>query len=376
MGLHMPVAAVSVSRHHSRSSRNSQVDVQRLHAASAPAPSTQRPCAVSPPPGAPNLHPSKSFTLSPFYHVPLVWATALQAVSPVPRAMTSATYFFPPPFLLDTVSSIAGLPPAYAHPERARHDEKVHRYIHNFIRIREFCRTRLFDVTIANEPLTIAEWRTALWGDYLVSYRPPSKTTGSSDYRRSVRRQGERKAVTRLFGNVAHFRSYCDDEVVQLGDTLVDLKVIASNPDVRSYLLWETHEVNFRSELLCLDTLIVQKPSWTFGQRIHREFFVSRVWGPPSSIMSVFPNNGPRDHPFRWFSPPEQQWNHCRDTLRSFAEVLSAWPECPHDVCQGLPLDVSEEMFARVQAQAVEFYVCTFVKTFARLPTPPIMLPM
>ena len=175
--------------------------------------------------------------------------------------MTSATYFYPPPFLLDTVSSIAGLHPGCVHPERARPDEKVHRYIHNFVRIREF---RLFDVTIANEPPIIAEWRTALWGDYLVSYRPPSKMSGPSDYRRSVRRQEERKGVTRLFGNVAHFHSYCDDEVVQLGDIPVDLNVIASNMDVRSYLLWETHEVNFRAELLCLDTLMVQKPSWTF----------------------------------------------------------------------------------------------------------------
>ena len=373
VGLRMPIAAVSVSRCHNRNSKNGEANPRGVHVASAP---SQCPGALSPPPGAPHLHPSKSFTLSPFYAIPPVWATALQAVSPIPRAMTSATYFYPPPFLLDTVSTIAGLQPGCAHPERARQDEKVHRYIHNFVRIREFCRARLFDVTIANEPLTIAEWRTALWGDYLVSYHPPSNTSGPSDYRRSVRRQEERKGVTRLFRNVAHFRSYCDDEVVQLGDIPVDLAVIASNVDVRLYLLWETHEVNFRAELLCLDTLMVQKPSWTFAQRIHREFFVSRVWGPPSSIMSVFPNNGPHDHPFRWFSPPEPQWIQCCDTLRSFAEVLSVWPGCPHDVCQGLPLEVSQEMFARVQVQAVDFYVRAFVKTFARLPTPPIMLPM
>ncbi|KAI1788106.1 hypothetical protein LXA43DRAFT_975013 [Ganoderma leucocontextum] len=366
-----PQEEVQSSKRRRRQSKNGQGDTLHVHVdvSSASSTSDQRPCAVSLPPGAAPHHPSKSFTPSPFHDVTPVWATALRAVSPIARAMTSATYFFPPPFLLDTVSSAAISCVDCTYPERARRDDKVIRYIHNFVRIREFCRMRLFDVTIANEPLTIAEWRTALWGDYLVTYHPPSNGSGPSDYRRSVRCQEERKGVTRLFGNVAHFPSYREDEAVQLADMRVDLGMITSNPRVRLHLLWETHEVNFRAELLCLDTLMVQKPTWTYGHKLHREFVVSRVWGPPLSIMSIFPNNGPREHAFRWFSPPGQEWKQCCETLRSFAG-------CPQEVVQGLPPHVSEDIFARVQAQAVDFYVRVFVKTFARLPIPPIMPPM
>lgn len=54
---------------------------------------------------------------------------------------------------------------------------------------------------------------------------------------------------------------------------------------MRAYILWESHEVNFRAELLSFDTLMVQRPTWSFNQKFHREFFVSRVWGAPSPII-------------------------------------------------------------------------------------------
>lgn len=155
-------------------------------------------------------HPSKAFAPSPFYDVAPVWATALQAVSPIGRTQTPAVYYYPPPFLLDTVSSAAPLPTPCAYPERARTDEeKAHRYIHNFVRIREFCRIRTFDVTIVNEPLNIEEWRTARWGNYEPPrLGPSSRSSENSTCRRGVRRQEERWRITRLFGIIAHFPSY------------------------------------------------------------------------------------------------------------------------------------------------------------------------
>ena len=321
-----------------------------------------------------DLHPSKTFMPSPFYDVSPVWATALRAVSPVPRASTPATYYYPPPFLLDTVSSLAPLPTPCRHPEHARMDEKAHRYLHNFVRIRQFCgmRIRMFEETIRNEPLTIEAWRTALWGDY----EPPKLYLPSHencDYRWSVHRHQERETVIRLFGTVAELGSYHGEETLQLADMQVDLSAIRENPRVRAYILWETHEVNFRAELLCLDMLMMQQPRWSFRQKLEREFFVSRVWGPPSSFMHIPPNNGPHDSVFGWFSPPAQGWKDCCKTLKHFAAVLSSWPDCPADVRGGLPQDASEEAFTRIQASAVNFYVHVFVKTFARLPTPPII---
>ena len=387
----MPVAAFAVPKNTKIGSKKGQGKMPRTRVQPAPAPSAQRPSTVSRPPKAKlDMNPSKYFTPSPFYDVPPVWAAALQAVSPAPRALSSATYFFPPPFLLDTISSIAGLPPDCKHPELARPDEKVHRYIHNFARIREFCRTRLFKITrtIANEPLTIVEWRCALWGDYLLALQLPSEESPGLQGRQfSESKQDRWKRLSWLFGNVARLRSYREDEVLStsLGgtDIQVDLGAIASNPALRSYILWETHEVNFRAELLCLDTLMLEKrnPCYTsrISSRIEREFLVSKVWGSTSTMSIVPPDGPPRDHTFLWFSPPGQEWERCCEALRTFAGVLASWPdpgsECPDEVRQGLPEEVDEETFARVQMQAVEYYVRVFVKTFARLPIPPISFP-
>ncbi|PIL24957.1 hypothetical protein GSI_12844 [Ganoderma sinense ZZ0214-1] len=64
---------------------------------------------------------------------------------------------------------------------------------------------------------------------------------------------------------------------------------------------------------------MVQKPTWSFIEKVRREFFVSRVWGPPSSIMHIFPNDGPpREHrAFSWFSPPAREWRDCCEIRRS-----------------------------------------------------------
>ncbi|KAM5540220.1 hypothetical protein V8D89_006039 [Ganoderma adspersum] len=229
----MPVAAFPVPKHAKTSFKKGQGNMPCIHIEPAPAPSAQHPSAVSRPSKAPDLHPSKSFTPSPFYDVPPMWAAALEAVSPVPRVLSSATYFFPPPFLIDTISSMAGLSPGCKHPELARCDEKVHHYIHNFARIRVFCRTRLFEITstIANEPLTIAEWRSALRGDYLLTLQPPSESPGLHERQCSGSSQERWKRVLWLFGNIAHLRSYRRDEVLSLGGTVqVDLGAIASNP--------------------------------------------------------------------------------------------------------------------------------------------------
>ncbi|KAI1782415.1 hypothetical protein LXA43DRAFT_1104101 [Ganoderma leucocontextum] len=320
------------------------------------------------------FHPSKSFTPSPFYDVSPVWTTALRAVSPVPRTLNSAVYFYPPPFLLDTISSVAALPQC-AHPEHARSDKKIHRYLHNLVRIREFCRVRMFDVTIANQPLTTAEWRAALWGDYQVKPPPRAIPGAPSDARRSARRQEERRGISRLFGRVGLMRSYRADETIDFLGSAIDLPRIATDVQLRSRLLWESHEVNFRAELLTLDALMVQKPSWSFNNRLERESLVSTVWGPPASIMSVFPPGNDDVRVFRWHSPPGDGWMACRETLRNFATVLRRWPDCPDDVAEGVSHETTELEVARIQNLAVDFYVRTFVNHYARLPVPPIPFP-
>lgn len=111
----------------------------------------------------PESHPSRTFTPSPFSSVAEVWASALQSVSPVAEPPRSAVYFFPPPFLLDSVVEPNLAPPPPTHSGVVRVDRKSPRYVHNWVRIRMFCRMRLFDPSVSNEPLTIAEWLSRCW---------------------------------------------------------------------------------------------------------------------------------------------------------------------------------------------------------------------
>ncbi|KAI0710285.1 hypothetical protein C8T65DRAFT_739737 [Cerioporus squamosus] len=314
-------------------------------------------------------HPSKSFVPSPFYDIVGCWESALRAAGTVPRSASSALYFYPPPFLLDTVSSVATLPPDSLHPERARSDEKTHRYLHNLVRIRRFLRARMFDPSLSHEPLSIGEWRAALWGDYAMKTFLPTNSRSPSDFRRAHRRQGERNGVSRLFSRVAQLRSYRADESVPWGDDTLDLGQVAAHSSLRRRLLWESHEINFRAELMALDTLLVHKSSWLEIHRWEREGVVSAIWGLPSSTVTVIPVDEYEDDVFRWSNPavPGVDGEAARRTLQSFARVLARWPDCPEVIVQAgnaerldlLPLD-------RVQAQAVDFYINRGGENFRR----------
>ncbi|KAI1785016.1 hypothetical protein LXA43DRAFT_900642 [Ganoderma leucocontextum] len=334
---------------------------------------TSVPQAPLAPPGSAGFeHPSRSLLLSPFVEIADIWVEALRAIGPVPQTPNSALYFFPPPFLLDTVASIETLPPGCIHPERARPDAKVNRYLHNLVRIREFCRTRLFDISLENRPLAIGEWRAALWGEYLpqTSIRAGGQ---SSDARRAKRRLGERNEIGAIFHKVAHMDSYSEHAVVEFEGMDVNLAAITANPAIRTSLLWESHEVNFRAELLALDTLLVQKKEWMEIDRWEREMLVSGVWGPPSSAGTVAAAIDHASRVFCWYSPAQEHWDTCRERLRSFAHVLTRWPGCPEAVIQGSKGDLLEVEFQDVQRQAVKFYVQTFVSRYSRLPIPPIV---
>ena len=323
------------------------------------------------------LHPSRNYVPSPFSDVPPAWVTALSAVSPVKEMPNAALYFYPPPFLLDTVSTIAGLPPNCPHPDRARIDEKAHRYLHNLARIREFCRTRLFDQSLGNRPLSISEWRAALFGDYTPKIHRP-KGPETSDTRRETRRQDERNQIGALFHQVAHVGSYAPHESVLLEGMTVNLESIVANHRVRALLLWEAHEINFRAEVYALDHLLVDMSNWSERFTWEREMLVSSVWGPPCSGVSVLPSLDESRRQFCWFTPPDARWGGCWAYLRPFIKIMSRWPGCPELLLQTRQSlgELTEERYVEIQKCAVEFYVSSFVRCFARLPVAPIPFPL
>lgn len=321
-------------------------------------------------------HPSRSFVFSPFYSVPDVWRCALEKVSPIPQPTVSVVYYYPPPFLLDTVSSISGVGRDCPRPECARYDEKVHRYLHNLVRIRRFCRARLFDPSMSSHPLTIAEWRAALWGDYEVHTHPAGGQT-DGDVRRAEKRQAERNGISRLLGRAALLPSYRPDFTTDLAGLPISAMEAATSLSVRHRLLWEAHEINYRCELMALDTALVQRPTWTEMNRWEREALVSSVWGSRSSVVSVIPPADITDAPFCWTSPPDPSWTESRRYLTRLLAVMTRWPDTPQFLVDA---DVEDEtcsanLFEYYQREAVEYYVRTFVSYFHRLPIPPICIP-
>ncbi|RPD67802.1 hypothetical protein L226DRAFT_474384, partial [Lentinus tigrinus ALCF2SS1-7] len=320
--------------------------------------------------GPDSPHPSKSVIHSPFYDLAPAWQAALAASSPVPEALSSAKYFYPPPFLLDTVSSVAPLPQGCKDPQWSRSDEKISRYLHNLLRIRRFVRARIFDPSLSHEPLSIAEWRAALWGDYEIKTHPPRPSGAPANLKRAQLRQGQRNGVSRLCSRVGMLRSYREDEPVSWGAERLEMRQIATNTSLRRRLLWESHEINFRAEVMALDTLLVHQPGWLEIHRWQREAIVSGIWGAPTSAITVLPAEDEPPGAFRWAGGSQSELS--LHTLTSFASVLADWPECPADIVRARGGDVNVSDMDRLQALTIGFYVRTFVTHYCRLPVPPI----
>ncbi|KAI1784485.1 hypothetical protein LXA43DRAFT_1066736 [Ganoderma leucocontextum] len=304
--------------------------------------------------------PSRQYYASLDLSISSTWASTLSAVSPLPQPQVSVKYFFAPPSLLDTLEGFKAIP------------EKTARYLHHWVSIRTFCRVRLFDSTIAGRPLTIAEWRDALWGDYNIN-DPPEGSSGPLSGRPKVRHELQRN-VHRLFGQGGSLPSYHMDACPQFGNTLVTLEMARSNSSLRSSVVWDTHETNWRCELLALDALMVGSNQWPELNRWMRESLVSQVWGSGTSGIDVVPSSEPQGHVFCWVEPPQEGWEECRRYLKSFVEVLGRWEGLPSELRRAdqrvMACDANE--YARVLRAAVSFYVRTFVAKYERLPVPPL----
>ncbi|KAI0654517.1 hypothetical protein C8Q70DRAFT_1058441 [Cubamyces menziesii] len=336
--------------------------------------SSPKPAASAEPP-----QPARFFMQSPFYSIPPHWMRALQSASPVPRSAAQALYFYPPPFLLDTVCPEAPAPELVDANITVRQDAKVVRYLHNLVRIRRFCRARLFNASMSNHPLTITEWRTALFGDYNAALRQGPGTRAAPEQKtRGRRRLEERNGIGRLFGQVALLPPYAADMVPHLGDIDATRETVRTNTLVRSWLLWESHEINFRCEVMALDTLLVQRANWTELERWERERDVSGIWGEPSSLMSVLPPDALPESTHLWGSMATPSWWTSITALCRFIRIVSRWPECPPLLLEATErvAEWDEDDFFELLNACTSFYVDTFVSVYRRLPLPPIPVPV
>ncbi|KAI9068137.1 hypothetical protein FKP32DRAFT_1562339 [Trametes sanguinea] len=301
-------------------------------------------------------HPAREHLPSPLYAYPSAWAEALSSVGILRQPPAAVLYLYPPPFLLDTFS--------------------IPRYLHNLVRIRQFCRLRLFDPTVDGKPLSIAEWRAALFGNYEV--RPAKGTEAvTSTQKQGIRRREERNAVSRLFGNIAEMRSYDEGERPTLLDVPISKELAAWGRAVRMHLVWEAHEINFRGDLMALDRVLVPRDDWPIMLRWQREAEISEVWGQRSGIVSILPTIPADFEKFFWREPTDPRWRECLPSLRRFIRVMKHWPDFPTSL-RDLPKETElwdVRHYQRAQQDALLYYTRMFVDRFDRLPIPPIMYP-
>ncbi|EIW53230.1 uncharacterized protein TRAVEDRAFT_78249, partial [Trametes versicolor FP-101664 SS1] len=302
------------------------------------------------------MNPFRQFYPSHTVSTADAWSKALRNAGPLPQPAQSATFYHPPPWLLDSLVEYDSNP------------NRIARNLHHLISIRTFCRLRLFDYTIAGLPLTSAEWRDALFGEYNFEV-----TQGSGDTtNNTVVRHKLKQTVVRFFGKIPRLHSYDPSSAPELAGRTVTYEAALTDKEIQGRLVWEAHEVNWRCELLALDALMVGSKGWSELERWVREADVSRVWGPGSSGMDIAPREGDMER-FCWSVPGEPGWEGCRERLQAFLEVLGRWEGCPAELTKpsdaALRCEAAE--YVRLMECAVEFYVRTFIAKYQRLPIPP-----
>ena len=293
--------------------------------------------------------------------VPLVWTKQLDKVSPLPAPPDNlaAVYYWPPSFILES--------------EESKLDR--HRYIHNYLRIRPFLKTRLLSPGIGGKPLRIREWKQALWGNY-----DPNDLENVSTNPEIT--QNKKAALRSFLAQGGSILSYSDTSTPQFRNSEVNLRAIDHDTTIMKIAMWEMREVNFRCELRALDALILKLDQQDeFTQRSRLED-LSRVWGATNGGDGVVPawERTPLSQALFYWSPPGRVgWENRRVPFYNFVRFLSRWPDFPQVLLAEMSLIAEcKDMWKVVvwEEKAVEFYVVTFIKYFHRLPISPSVCPL
>ena len=286
------------------------------------------------------------------------WRYALQVVSPLPNPPSrAAVYYFPPPFIFISAG------------------DKLGRFIHNYARIRMFCRQRLLEPHFDGRPLKISEWKHALHGDYSIDNESLLEATGQPvvDAKASLRHE-HKQAIRKLFAKSAGLTSYSEDMTPKFRRDRITAAQAASDRALAREVIWEVNEMNWRCELRALDSLVVDadRSEWL---RWEREQAVCEVWRETkaeSAHSSLFCTQRSR---FCWTPVGANGWRERMYNLVAFIRVLSRWPNFPselRDRLHALGDQTDAEEFARSEKVAVAFYVSTFAQHYGRLPCIPL----
>ncbi|KAH9929940.1 uncharacterized protein BXZ73DRAFT_78045 [Epithele typhae] len=235
------------------------------------------------------------------------WTDALRQQGTLPQASKSAAYFFPPPWMVDRLD---GFPLS---------EEKRSRRMLQLVAIRAFCRVRLFERTRFGGPLSVSDWRDALWGEYskdadaaltvaatpaapnrmiaTTSAHDPVPAVGTSSGKAPKRKQpakmtreanrlAAQQAVKQAFAS-ADLPDFSPTAAHAYGERVVNIHDVAADEDLIRNLVWEAHEMNWRCELLALDTVLTGSHKSDDLAQWARESLISEVWGGAASVHDM-----------------------------------------------------------------------------------------
>ncbi len=145
----------------------------------------------------------------------------------------------------------------------------MHRYIHNPACIRPFLHVQILDPSLTHQPLSIAQWRAALWGDYSAKELPDTLHGSRSSAHMTQWPSNEPNGVARLFAQVAQLRSYDVFEPPTFeGGVVETISAVFGIPsEACQKMLWEAHKINFRVEVVALDTVLANTHTWSLHQQ-------------------------------------------------------------------------------------------------------------
>ncbi|KAH9912637.1 uncharacterized protein BXZ73DRAFT_82260 [Epithele typhae] len=289
------------------------------------------------------IQPVRCFYVSLSVAYGTCWLEALRSVGTLSHPPTSPKYYWPPPWIFDRLDNFSPNDPRGAG-----------------------CSTAPFGHSSLEGSLVGRVWRA--WfrqpgrhGDrglvvWSSSSLPTGRSSGSSstsakhkqpaDTKHKAKRAKERMNVASIFAGASLVR-FEKGVAVKFGDREVTETDILQDDELLRTLVWEAHEVNWRCELLALDSVVVGSRNWPEVEQWSRESlisedgvhiflvaFASRPWMGGGAPTSPSPAPCPAD---------------LAEAAGGTRRRIEALEDCD-------PFE-----YSRIQAAAAQFYIDTFI---------------
>ncbi len=152
--------------------------------------------------------------------------------------------------------------------------------------------------------------------------------------------QERRNSIRELFGDGGRLLSYSDAAYPYFNHQGWHLDDVKRSENLRSIVIWEIRETNFRCELRALDMFL--RRTHDKSDYVQREHLtqVSKVWGSLNGGDGIIPHwenkVSPSSAYFYWTPAGYAGWKLRREHFSAFLSLLSGWPDCPQVIIQNI----------------------------------------